>query len=475
MRLDELADALRRGLHQAGLKEPRSLDLLGFDACLMGGIETAFAFRDLTQTIVGSAELDYGEGWDYRGFLTYLAAHPEASSGSLAAEEVRLWDLHHGQGADDVHLRSQVALDTTHLDSVASEMRHGSELLAPVLDQARLPLARLAFFASPSYGADLGEQRRSGFIDLRQLAQGFAERVPDSALQAVGTRLVAALDRATIARSNGLLRQNQGALHIGVSRGEPSWIEEYRARAWAWDEASGWSRILQGVQEAADEVPPVFEAQWSPVQRPSQENPLQIKLRSEDQDVVGAVVMLLRREPDGAMVQLGLLGGRPLSPGQWGTVTWAGEISQIDAGAGEQLMAPQPWLLGFTSETSVQALFAVPGRFLEAEGEAGARLLFHLGIPEATSMLLERGGQLRAVEVRKIGCERPGGGFLPELPMRLPDGSLSTLPGKPISLECGQSLRRVPAEPQPGTYALLLNVLDAWGNVSTRVEPFVLE
>ena len=41
------------------------LEMLGFDACLMGSVECAWAFRDLADYYVASEEIEPGQGWNY--------------------------------------------------------------------------------------------------------------------------------------------------------------------------------------------------------------------------------------------------------------------------------------------------------------------------------------------------------------------------------------------------------------------------
>ncbi len=66
----EIQDAL------AGLTADGPIDLIGFDACLMAMLETAYALRGLGSVMVGSEELEPGDGWCYDNFLRPLVADP---------------------------------------------------------------------------------------------------------------------------------------------------------------------------------------------------------------------------------------------------------------------------------------------------------------------------------------------------------------------------------------------------------------
>ena len=60
------------------------LDVVGFDACLMGMIEVAYALRDVTNFVVASEDLEPNNGWPYDTILTDLVATPSFSARDLA-------------------------------------------------------------------------------------------------------------------------------------------------------------------------------------------------------------------------------------------------------------------------------------------------------------------------------------------------------------------------------------------------------
>jgi cysteine peptidase C11 family protein len=66
----------------------RKLDLVGFDACLMAMVETAYALRNVGSNFVGSEDLEPGLGWKYDEFLDRLIANPSQSAAELAASVV---------------------------------------------------------------------------------------------------------------------------------------------------------------------------------------------------------------------------------------------------------------------------------------------------------------------------------------------------------------------------------------------------
>lgn len=73
-----LAD-IRQALSEGGV----TFDIVGFDACLMGTIECAYALEPQADYLVASEELEPGYGWSYTGFLDALAEDPSVGSEEL--------------------------------------------------------------------------------------------------------------------------------------------------------------------------------------------------------------------------------------------------------------------------------------------------------------------------------------------------------------------------------------------------------
>ena len=61
-----------QALTQAGVK----FDYIGFDACLMATIETAFMLEKHADYLIASEESEPGYGWYYTDFITALSENP---------------------------------------------------------------------------------------------------------------------------------------------------------------------------------------------------------------------------------------------------------------------------------------------------------------------------------------------------------------------------------------------------------------
>lgn len=75
---------LRRALRQLAADSGRPIDVIGFDACLMSGIEIAFQLEDTCQVLIGSQNNEPGHGWPYDRILRRLSDQPDCDPDTLA-------------------------------------------------------------------------------------------------------------------------------------------------------------------------------------------------------------------------------------------------------------------------------------------------------------------------------------------------------------------------------------------------------
>ena len=88
---------LREGLAATGQK----FDLVGFDACLMGTIETAYALEPVADYLLASEEYELGDGWHWTGFLTALGKNPAIDTvelGKVAIDDFTEYYFNQRQG-----------------------------------------------------------------------------------------------------------------------------------------------------------------------------------------------------------------------------------------------------------------------------------------------------------------------------------------------------------------------------------------
>ena len=70
-------------IEQALENADEKFDFIGFDACLMGSMETAYMLEPFADYLIASEELEPGYGWEYTTWLTALAEDPSVDTVTL--------------------------------------------------------------------------------------------------------------------------------------------------------------------------------------------------------------------------------------------------------------------------------------------------------------------------------------------------------------------------------------------------------
>ncbi len=181
----EIQDAL------AGLTRDHPIDVIGFDACLMSMIETAYALRHAGTVMVGSEELEPGDGWSYDNFLEPLVADPaKFDAAALGSAMVAGYKDYYG----DRDATTLAATDLTKIDKLAAAVSRFATEAASNLD-THMPALKRARKACENYAPGYGLNS----IDLgRFLDQVAAAPGVDAALAKRATLARAALDAAVI-------------------------------------------------------------------------------------------------------------------------------------------------------------------------------------------------------------------------------------------------------------------------------------
>lgn len=99
---------------QKALNTSVKIDLLGFDACLMGMFEIAYQLRKHAEVVVGSQYVEPASGWDYPRILEHLSS--QESSHVMGKELVAFYADYYERHAYDV---TQSAYDLAKVEAVA--------------------------------------------------------------------------------------------------------------------------------------------------------------------------------------------------------------------------------------------------------------------------------------------------------------------------------------------------------------------
>ena len=184
-------------------------EIIGFDACLMATYDTASAIYGFARYMVGSEEVEPGNGWNYTGWVGALAQNPAMGGASL------------GKAICDSYMQGCVEYDTADAATLS------------LIDLSRIPYLTVAyesfglealknarqnarsFFSTYGRGAQSaenygGNSRQSGYtnmVDLGDLAKQSKSILPQSS-----NDLISAIDQAVVYKVQGDYRSKGSGL-----------------------------------------------------------------------------------------------------------------------------------------------------------------------------------------------------------------------------------------------------------------------
>lgn len=475
--IEDLAAGLRQGLAAAGRNGGRPLDFLAFDTCLLGGVETMAAFADLAQVFIAAAELDYGNGWDYRATLTWLGRNRRATAREFAAAEVAAWDAHHAdQGPDDRLLRSHVALDLAETGALAAAVTE----LGAAARGAPAALSRAMLESVPQYMSQIAEPAPSALRDIGQVLRQLAAR--GGSLQGPAAAALQVLSRAIIASSKGRYRAGQdgvNGLAAPALEIESAALQRYPARAATWERLTGWGALMSHLQRVADLTEPAIQGDVTVPANPSPGNLPRVDFTLADPDAAWAQSYLL--QISGARTNqfpiLGTLYARFLGPGSY-RLSWTGAQYSLRASPRNLAVTANPWIFASTPAGIELPILAVPGVLQFAWGEElPCQVLVDRATGLGSTVVVQEGQGSTALPLEYFARVDRDTLFVPVFDVL--DAGAGTVGRR--KHELGMRLSAVnyrlqfeAAQASAGDYVILLQVMDVWGNSGFAAYPVAL-
>lgn len=165
----------------------KKLDVLGYDACLMAMMETAYGLTPYVETMVGSEELEPGAGWPYDKWLKKLVDNPSQNAEQLSAGVVEAY----GEFWGNKYETTLSALRLKDVRASAKELSKLSDALrkAGTKEWSLLLSARQGL---QSYGGSAVPPLRTS-VDLITLLKTYEKLTSDQALVKQSTAVRASL------------------------------------------------------------------------------------------------------------------------------------------------------------------------------------------------------------------------------------------------------------------------------------------
>ncbi len=192
----EIQDALE-GVFRGG----GGLEVIGFDACLMQMIETAYAMRRVAKIMVGSEELEPLPGWRYDDWLQALSAAPSMDGDAVSRAVVESYRKNYEQIKTNTTL-SAVRLSGGNIERLAAAV---SALARELIADLEAELPRITQARESCY--PFAPRRGYHGIDLHRFCSQLATAGVGAQLRARAQEVTALVESVVVRNYAGTARR----------------------------------------------------------------------------------------------------------------------------------------------------------------------------------------------------------------------------------------------------------------------------
>lgn len=189
-------------------REDPPFDVVGFDACLMATVDTAFFLQDCARYMVASEEWEPGCGWNYTQWLYALGCDPSMNGAQLGKY---ICDSYL-EGCEEIDQAEETTLSVVNLQAVQPLLDAyeslGREALTKAAADGRF-FAKLGRGAgkAENYGGNTDDQGYTDMVDLGDLIRNTEDLLGDNA-----QTILDALDACVVYSVNGIYRDKATGL-----------------------------------------------------------------------------------------------------------------------------------------------------------------------------------------------------------------------------------------------------------------------
>ena len=204
-----------------------TIDLIGFDACLMQMVEISYYIKNHSTVMVGSEETEGSEGWAYNNFLDDLVADPEMTTGSLGTEIAETFV--------DIPDATMSAIDLTKVEALAQAISLFADQLIAVGGMSNASVTNAWRSTLAFYDAD--------YIDIYNFAENVKSQSINDNVNAAADAVKTAVETAVIWHGHGTRQYaNEHGISIYYPGGYSSFDTGYYDLAFA--QATNWDELI---------------------------------------------------------------------------------------------------------------------------------------------------------------------------------------------------------------------------------------
>lgn len=198
----------------------RRVDVVGFDACMMGMVEVCYELKEVTDVVVGSEMVIPSYGWPYTQLMAYLSKDSTVDPYRLGGELVKEYVAFYPQSKVQLSAINETSIPNLaiSLDNFANALKVNAYAYQGAIAGAR---------SDAQQNFMLGTEGTYFYIDLYNFAQLVGERTGNPYVESLSQDLMDKLDVTVFAEAHTTQLGNLDAKEFGLTINFPPNIHVY--------------------------------------------------------------------------------------------------------------------------------------------------------------------------------------------------------------------------------------------------------
>jgi len=206
-----------------------TIDLLGFDACLMGMAEVAYEIQDFAIVMVGAEQTEPPDGWPYDTILSDLIAVPTMTARDFGVVIVNRYGEAYGSNENT----TQAAVNLGMMDSLADSINN---FVTAIISADKTEIAKARSMSQQYYYWE--------HIDLYDFAELVSTETANSELHKAANAVLVEIEDAVLAEYHGAVLPDSHGLAIYFPEEESYFDLDYLKEVIDFPFATSWGRFL---------------------------------------------------------------------------------------------------------------------------------------------------------------------------------------------------------------------------------------
>jgi hypothetical protein len=217
---------IEKALADAEKKLKTKIDIVGFDACLMGMIEVCYELKDVTKIVIGSEMLVPGYGWPYKTLMQYLSTNPTVDPYVLSQKIVTEYVAYYANFQSTFFVQLS-AINEASVPNMAESLNALADYLAENTNAYRGVIADAR--GASQQKIIMGTMGAYYYIDLYKFTKLIREKISGETLGSLASNLMHCIDAMVFAEDHTKLQGDLDSKQYGLTVNFPPNKQAYNA------------------------------------------------------------------------------------------------------------------------------------------------------------------------------------------------------------------------------------------------------